>query len=132
MNTHPCKRQALAPLPQLLTGDALPDLFEWVHGPLAHWARTRPHSLALANETTLLDFATLHDRVQTRARQWDAQGAPATVLLPGDAGTLEGVVEFLGVIASGLPPSARASRASGVASTRAANRDRGTANLRFM
>lgn len=101
MNTHPCKRQALAPLPQLLTGDALPELFEWVHGPLAHWARTRPHSLALANETTQWDFATLHDRVQTRARYWDAQGAPATVLLPGDAGTLEGVVEFLGVIASG-------------------------------
>ena len=64
MNTHPCKRQALAPLPQLLTGDALPDLFEWVHGPLAHWARTQPHCLALANETTLLDFATLNDRVQ--------------------------------------------------------------------
>ena len=39
--------------------------------------------------------------MQTRARYWDAQGAPTTVLLPGDAGTLEGVVEFLGVIASG-------------------------------
>lgn len=90
-----------APLPQLLAGDPVPALFQWVHGPLAHWASTRPRALALANETTSLDFATLHARVQVHARQWTAENAPATVLLAGGTGTLEGVVDFLGVIASG-------------------------------
>ena len=97
---------ALAPAPhalarQLRPGGPLPALFDWVHGPLAHWARTRPDALALANERQRLSFAELHARVQARARRLDAEGAPATVLLGGDAGTLDGLVDFLGVIASG-------------------------------
>lgn len=90
-----------APVQQLLAGGPLPPLFEWVHGPLAHWARTRPEALALANERRQLGFAELHARVQARARQLDAEGAPAAVLLGGEAGTLDGVVAFLGVVASG-------------------------------
>ncbi len=90
-----------AQVQQLLAGGPLPELFRWVHGPLAHWARTRPRALALANETQQLTFAALHQRVQAQARRLDAEGAPATVLLRGDAGSLEGVVAFLGVIASG-------------------------------
>jgi len=78
-----------------------PDPFALVHGPLAHWARERPGALALANETCRLSFAELHERVQIHARRLDADGAPATVLLRGDAGTLDGVAAFLGVIASG-------------------------------
>ena len=39
-----------AQVQQLLAGGPLPELFWWVHGPLAHWARTRPRALALANE----------------------------------------------------------------------------------
>lgn len=89
------------PMAQLLAGEALPALFDWVHGPLAHWARTRPHALALANETRQIGFAELHERVQAEARRLDAEGAPATVLLRGQGGTLESVLAFLGVIASG-------------------------------
>lgn len=96
----------LAPAPdagmqRLQAGDTFSEWFDWVHGPLAHWARTRPQALALANEACRLGFAELHARVQAHARRLDAEGAPATVLLHGEAGTLEGVVAFLGVIASG-------------------------------
>ncbi|MDE2413428.1 MAG: AMP-binding protein [Comamonadaceae bacterium] len=79
----------------------LPDPFALVHGPLAHWARERPGALALASEACRLSFAELHERVQAHARRLDAEGAPATLLLRGDAGTLDGVAAFLGVIASG-------------------------------
>lgn len=81
--------------------DLRPDWQQWVHGPLAHWARTRPQAPALANEGQQLDFASLHQRVQDGARRLDAERAPATVLLHGNAGALTSVVEFLAVIASG-------------------------------
>ncbi len=86
---------------QLLAGGPLPALFDWVHGPLAHWARTRPQQLALANERQRLSFAELQQRVQACAQRLDAEAAPATVLLDGHMGALDGLVAFLGVIASG-------------------------------
>ena len=75
--------------------------FAWVHGPLAHWARERPDAVALASGEHALGFAELHAEVQRRARLLDAQGAPATVLLQGEGGTLARVADFLAVIASG-------------------------------
>ena len=54
-----------------------------VHHPLAHWAHTRPHTVALASESQRLTFADLHARVQQRAAQLATAQAPATVLLPG-------------------------------------------------
>ena len=72
-----------------------------VHAPLARWAHERPAAVALANGERHLTFAALHALVQERAARLDAQGAPATVLLEGEGGTLERVVDFLAVIASG-------------------------------
>lgn len=80
---------------------ALPEPFALVHGAIAHWARERPDALALANESCRLSFAQLHARVQAQVRRLDADGAPATVLLPGHAGALDAVVGLLGIIASG-------------------------------
>ncbi|HQQ71856.1 MAG TPA: o-succinylbenzoate--CoA ligase, partial [Alicycliphilus sp.] len=89
------------PVQETPVGGPPPDLCEWVHGPLAHWARVRPDALALANESRSLSFAELHARVQAQARKLDAEGAPVTVLLQGQGGTLEELVAFLGVVASG-------------------------------
>ena len=75
--------------------------FEWVHGPLAHWARERADAVALSNGTRALSFAELHAEVQRRTAHLDAQAAPGTVLLQGEGGTLERLVDFLAVIASG-------------------------------
>ncbi|MBS0291175.1 MAG: AMP-binding protein [Proteobacteria bacterium] len=80
---------------------ALPEPFALVHGAIAHWARERPDALALANESCRLSFAQLHARVQAQVRRLDADGAPATVLLPGHASALDAVVGLLGIIASG-------------------------------
>lgn len=91
----------MAGLPHDGLADAMHDAFELVHGPLAHWAHERPHALALANESQGLSYAELHARVQAEARRLDAAQAPASVLLSGAMGTLESVVAFLGVIASG-------------------------------
>ena len=72
-----------------------------VHHPLAHWAHTRPHAVALASESQCLTFADLHARVQQRAAQLAATQAPATVLLPGTGGVVHTLVEFLAVLAAG-------------------------------
>ena len=72
-----------------------------VHHPLAHWAHTRPHAVALASESQRLTFADLHARVQQRAAQLATAQAPATVLLPGTGGVVHTLVEFLAVLAAG-------------------------------
>ena len=72
-----------------------------VHHPLAHWAHTRPHAVALASESQCLTFADLHARVQQRAAQLAAAQAPATVLLPGTGGVVHTLVEFLAVLTAG-------------------------------
>ena len=72
-----------------------------VHHPLAHWAHTRPHAVALASESQRLTFADLHARVQQRAAQLAAAQAPATVLLPGTGGVVHTLVEFLAVLTAG-------------------------------
>lgn len=86
---------------QALCGAERPACFDWVHGPLAHWARLRPDAPALVSEHEALSFAQLHARVQDRAVQLAAQGAPATVLVDERAGTVQCVVDFLAVLASG-------------------------------
>ncbi len=72
-----------------------------VHGPLAHWARVQPQSVALANAQAQLSFAQLQARVQAQAEALRARHAPATVLLDSSGSGLERIVDFLAVVASG-------------------------------
>ena len=79
----------------------LPEAFELVHGPLAHWSQVRPGAVALANGRQQLTFAQLLARVAQQAQALRARRAPATVLLRATGPGLERIVEFLAVIASG-------------------------------
>lgn len=92
MSTRPGIRPDLATRP-------LPTGFDAVHGALAHWAAHRPDACALADADSRLSFAELHAQVQARAARW--QDAPATVLLETHPGTLERLIDFLAVIATG-------------------------------
>ena len=79
----------------------LRDFWELVHGPLAHWASTTPDAVALQNETRNLTFAQLHAEVCERSAAIAQQRQPQMLLLDTSRGTLECVIEFLAIIASG-------------------------------
>lgn len=72
-----------------------------VHGCLAHWASVQPDALALASEHGQLTFAQLQAQVQAQAERLEQEDALPTVLLPLDGGVVDGVVQFLAVLASG-------------------------------
>ena len=79
----------------------LPAAADLVHAPLAHWAATRADAIALDDGRQTLSFAQLHARVGQVARRLDAAGAPATAWVENSGGTLDALVDFLGIIASG-------------------------------
>lgn len=79
----------------------LPADFACVHGPLAHWAAVHPQRTALCNGQEGLSFAALHTAVQAKAAALQRAQAPATVLLDSSGRTLDAVVDFLAVVASG-------------------------------
>ena len=79
----------------------LRDFWELVHGPLAHWASITPNAVALQNETRSLTFAQLHAEVSERSTAIAQQRQPQMLLLDTSRGTLECVIEFLAIIASG-------------------------------
>ncbi|MFD0666558.1 AMP-binding protein [Ramlibacter sp. MAHUQ-53] len=72
-----------------------------VHAPLAHWAAVRGDAPALADGRQALDFRQLHEAVQRGAQALAAARAPRTVLVDGQRPTLDQVVQFLAIIASG-------------------------------
>lgn len=72
-----------------------------VHAPLAHWAKERPQAVALDDGTRELTFSELHAASQCVAAQLVSDHAPATVWLDASADTLDQLVQFLGIIASG-------------------------------
>ena len=76
-------------------------LWTQVQQPLAHWARTRPQAIALADAHQILSFAALQARVEQRAATLQAAHAPATVLLPSGLGVVGTLVEFLAVLTAG-------------------------------
>ncbi|QIL80434.1 AMP-binding protein [Diaphorobacter sp. HDW4A] len=75
--------------------------WELVHGPLAHWAALTPNAVALRSETHSLSFAQLHDEVVARRAITTQRRAPSMLLLDTSRGTLECVIDFLAIIASG-------------------------------
>lgn len=79
----------------------LPEAFQLVHGPLAHWSQAQPEAVALSNGHERLTFAQLQARVAQQARALAARSAPATVLLDATGSGLERIVDFLAVIQSG-------------------------------
>ncbi len=72
-----------------------------MHGPLAHWARVRGGAVALNNGSTCLSFAQLHEAVTQGAQALAHAQAPATVFVNEGLSTLQQVVDFLAIIASG-------------------------------
>lgn len=84
------------PLAAPLTG-----FWQLVHGPLAHWANTRPNTVALMSESRSLTFPYLYQEVMERSACIDERQLPLMPLLDTSAGTLESVIDFLAIIASG-------------------------------
>jgi len=72
-----------------------------VHAPLARWAQTRAHHVAIDDGHTALTFAQLHDAVQQQVSHLQARQAPATVFVDNALGTLAQMVSFLAIITSG-------------------------------
>ena len=79
----------------------LQDFWQLVHGPLAHWAEQRPDAIALQSEDASWTFAQLHAEVQRRRAKLVAGRAPQMVLMDARLSTLERLVDFLAIIASG-------------------------------
>ena len=79
----------------------LQGIWQWVHGPLAHWAHERPNAPALQSETRTLTFCQLHERVIERSASITRAHAPQMLLLDGGLGTIDSIIEFLAIIHSG-------------------------------
>ncbi|MDR0215168.1 MAG: AMP-binding protein [Comamonas sp.] len=75
--------------------------WQLVHGPLAHWAQHRPEVIALQSEEGSWTFAQLHAEVQKRSQALIASRAPQMVLIDASRSTLQRLVDFLAIIASG-------------------------------
>ena len=73
----------------------------WVHAPLARWAQTRAHVVAMDDGQTQLTFAQLHDAVQHQADALTQSQAPATVWVDAQLSTIAQMVTFLAIITSG-------------------------------
>jgi len=72
-----------------------------IHAPLAHWAQTRAEVVALDDGRTTLTFAALHAAVVQKAQALQISQAPATVFVDDTCSTIEQMVSFLGIVASG-------------------------------
>lgn len=72
-----------------------------VHGPLTRWARECPARQAIDDGQHPLTFGALHDAVQAVAQRLERSHAPATVFVDERSGTVQQLVEFLGIVASG-------------------------------
>lgn len=79
----------------------LQGFWELVHGPLAHWARVKPDAMALQSETRSISFAQLHAEVSKRSTAIAQRREPQMLLQDSSRGTLECVIGFLAIIASG-------------------------------
>jgi acyl-CoA synthetase (AMP-forming)/AMP-acid ligase II len=72
-----------------------------VHAPLARWAQTRAHVVALDDGHHALTFAQLHAVVQQEAAALTQRNAPATVFVDDSLGIMAQMVSFLAIITSG-------------------------------
>ena len=72
-----------------------------VNAPLAHWAKTRSHVLAMDDGHTQLTFAQLHAAVALHAQELIEQQAPATVFVDDQLSIIQHMVSFMGIIQSG-------------------------------
>jgi len=72
-----------------------------VHAPLARWAQTRAHKVAIDDGHQQLTFAQLHAQVQQQADELQRQQAPETVFVDAQLSTVAQMVCFLAIITSG-------------------------------
>jgi long-chain acyl-CoA synthetase len=82
-----------------LTGALVANLL--VHAPLAHWAQTRAHVVAMDDGHQQLTFAQLHDAVVQHAEILIRQHAPATIFVDDQHSIIDQMVTFMGIIYSG-------------------------------
>ena len=82
-----------------LTGALVADT--GVHAPLAHWAQTRAHVVAMDDGHTQLTFAQLHAAVVQQSETLIKQHAPATVFVDDQLSIIAQMVAFMGIIHSG-------------------------------
>jgi len=106
----------MAPGSRLTT---LPPAFDTVHAPLAHWARTKPHAVAVDDSVTRLDFAELARQVAARAAALKQSSSSAVCWVsdvPETDNAAPLLLSFLSIIAAGRtaavsdpdwPPSVR-------------------------
>ena len=72
-----------------------------VHAPLAHWAQTRAHAVAMDDGHTQLTFAHLYADVVQHAQALTHSQAPATVFVDDQLSIIQQMVAFMGIIHSG-------------------------------
>ena len=82
-----------------LIGALVADLL--VHAPLARWAQTRAHVVAMDDGQTTLTFSQLYAQVQQQAHELQRSHAPATVFVDDQLTTMAQMVSFLAIITSG-------------------------------
>ena len=72
-----------------------------VHAPLAHWAHTRGHVVAIDDGHTQLTFSQLYAAVEQQAQTLISSHAPATIFVDDQLSTVQQMVSFMGIIGSG-------------------------------
>ncbi len=75
--------------------------FDTVHAPLAHWAETTPHTTAIDDGVTRLDFAALAQQVAARATALRQSRSPAVCWVDDTPDASAQLLSFLAIIASG-------------------------------
>ena len=75
--------------------------FDTVHAPLAHWAATTPHAVAIDDGVTRLDFAALAQQVAARAAVLRQSGSSAACWVDDLPDSGPQLLSFLSILAAG-------------------------------
>jgi long-chain acyl-CoA synthetase len=98
--------------------------FDTVHAPLAHWADTTPHTVAIDDGVTRLDFAALAQQVAARAAALRQSHSSAVCWVDDVSDSGAQLLSFLSILAAGRtaavsdphwPPAVRAQNQARVA-----------------
>ncbi|WP_155835142.1 AMP-binding protein [Herbaspirillum sp. RV1423] len=74
--------------------------FDTVHAPLAHWAATKPHAVAIDDGVTRYDFSTLAQQVAARAAALKQSRSPAVCWVDDAPDATPQLLSFLSIIAA--------------------------------
>lgn len=76
-------------------------VFDTVHAPLAHWAETTPHAVAIDDGVTRLDFAALAQQVAARATALRQSHSSAVCWVDDVPDSGMQLISFLAILAAG-------------------------------